>query len=92
MSAASPDHRGYSADVRMQLCIDGYTFAIGQLGPDFIILDQPRDYPPGEAEILLSIDGRVRRWPVQLPDGVTAGKPETRIVQCASGANGSTVG
>jgi hypothetical protein len=91
MSAANHDNCGYSADVRMELHVNGHIFAIGQLGPDFLILDNPADHPPATAEIALAIDGRVKRWPVQLPDGLSAGKPETRIIHCPSGA-GSTVG
>jgi len=72
-------NHGHSADVRMKLYVNGHVFAIGQLGPDFLILDDTADQPPGEAEILLSIDGRERRWKVRLPDGIACGKPETRI-------------
>jgi hypothetical protein len=36
------------------------------------MLDDPADYPPGGAEIRMSIDGRERRWPVQLPEGISA--------------------
>ena len=57
--------------------------SIGQLGPDFIILDDPADHPASEAEIAMSIDGRPRCWTVHLPDGIAAGKPETRIAPCA---------
>jgi hypothetical protein len=92
MSAPNLENQSYSADVRMRLCVNGRVFLIGQLGPDFIILDDPVDHPPAEGEIAVSIDGRERRWPVQLPDGVAAGKPETRIADCPSAANGSTVG
>jgi hypothetical protein len=63
----------------MELHVNGRILAIGQLGPDFLILNNPADHPPAAAEIALSIDGRVKRWPVQLPDGLTAGKRETRI-------------
>jgi hypothetical protein len=66
----------------MHLHVNGHVLAIGQLGPDFIILDAPADHPAARAEIAVSIDGRMRRWPVQLPDGIAAGKPETRIGDC----------
>lgn len=71
--------RGYSTDVRMQLCIIGHTFRIGQLGPDFLILDEPLDYPPCTGEIIMSIDGRLRRWPVKLPHGMSASNPRISI-------------
>jgi len=63
----------------MQLRLNGHIFSIGQLGPDFLILDDPADCPPADAEIALSVDGRERRWTVRLPDGVATGKPVTRI-------------
>jgi hypothetical protein len=85
MNAANQNRNGYSADVRMRLSVNGHVFVIGQLGPDFVILDDPVDYPPGEGEIILSVDGRVRRWPVGLPDGVAVGRLDTRIVDCPSG-------
>jgi hypothetical protein len=66
----------------MQLCVNGQVFSVGQLGPDFLILDDPADHPPAEAEITLSVDGRQRRWTVRLPDGIAAGQLETRIAPC----------
>ena len=63
----------------MHLRLNGHVFSIGQLGPDFLILDDPADCPPAEGEIALSIDGRERRWNVHLPDGVVAGEPKSRI-------------
>ena len=65
----------------MQLRVNGRVFSIGQLGPDFAILDDPADCPPAEGEISLSVDGRERRWTVRLPDGIAAGKLETRITR-----------
>lgn len=74
----------------MQLQINGHVFAIGQLGPDFLVLRDPVDYPPGDGEITVSIDGDVRRWSVQLPDGITANQPRTKVSQYVATRNGST--
>jgi hypothetical protein len=71
---------GHSADVQMELSVNGFVLSIGQLGPDFLLLDQTVDHPPTQAEVSLSIDGDLSRWTVQLPDGITAGKSRTRIV------------
>jgi hypothetical protein len=79
MSIARHNHNGFSADVRMRLCVNGHSFSIGQLGPDFVILDDPADHPPAEAEVSVSIDGREQRWAVHLPDGISSGMPATRI-------------
>ena len=76
----------------MHLTVNGSKLMIGQLGPDFLILDDPTDHPPAEAEICLSIDGEASRWLVDLPDGITAGQPETRITRRSSRSNGSAAG
>ena len=91
MSKPISSQARYSADVRMHLAVNGQVFAIRQLGPDFVILDKPLDHKPAAAEITVSIDGHVKQWPVHLPDGVTAGKPETRIARSLSLANGIKV-
>jgi hypothetical protein len=70
---------GYSANIRMQLRLNGDVFSVAQLGPDFLILDNPTDLPPGLGEIEVWIDGRHRRWTVQVPDGVRGGERETKI-------------
>ena len=69
----------HSADVRMQLSVNGQTLKIGQLGPEFIILDDPIDLPPCEAEITMSVDGRERRWAVWLVNGISTGEPRVEI-------------
>ena len=62
---------GHSADVRMQLNVGGRSLKLAQLGPGFAILALPADVPPGDAEIVLSIDGNERRWNVILPNGLS---------------------
>ncbi len=74
----------------MHLKIAGHVFSIGQLGPDFLLLDNPIDHPSAVGTITLRIDGREKSWPVYLPDGIVAGQAETRIA-CPNGAHGSTV-
>ena len=74
-----PEDLGHSAVVQMQLSVNGHVLSIGQLGPDFLILDDPCDHPPSEAEVAVSIDGRERRWRVHLPDGISAANSHTKI-------------
>jgi hypothetical protein len=80
MTTPHQNGQGYSADIRMQLHVCDRVFSIGQLGPDFLILDDPADHPPADAEIAMSINGRQRRWAVHLPDGIARGTVRTRIV------------
>jgi hypothetical protein len=78
MKPATPQTSGHSADVRIRLSVNGHILSIGQLGPDFIILRDPIDHPPAEAEIAMSIDGREKRWRVRLPEGIAAGRVRTK--------------
>jgi hypothetical protein len=61
----------------MHLNVNGQVFSIGQLGPDFLILDDPTNHPAADGEIVVSIDGRERRWRVHLLDGISPSKPRT---------------
>jgi hypothetical protein len=56
----------------MDLFVAGESLSVAQLGPDFLILTAPAEHPPGNAEVIVSVDGRKRTWPVYLPQG-TAG-------------------
>lgn len=82
ISGPTNGKKGHSADVRMHLNVHGRSLRIGHLGPDFVILDDLADHPPGEAEIVMSVDGRVRRWMVDLPEGLCPKAPRTVIGNC----------
>ena len=61
----------YSAHVDMFLILDDHKLSLGQLGPAHCILEQEGDFPPGDAEIVLIIDGHESRIPVYLPNGIS---------------------
>lgn len=75
----------------MELCVDGQKLSIAQLGPDFLLLDQPINYPPADAEINISVDGRRHCRCVYLPDGITVDQPVTRLAYRRSRDNQSTI-
>jgi hypothetical protein len=89
METANLSSNGHSADVRINLCINGQVLPIAQLGPGFFILRKTIDHPPTHAEIDLSIDGNKHRWSVYLPEGLSTGQEETRT--CPPIDNGSKV-
>ncbi len=90
MNATNLKTHGHSADVRMQLNVNGHVLSVSQLGPDFLILKNPIDHPPTKAEIAVWVDGHERRWPVWLADGIKIGQREIGISRYPS-VNGSTV-
>ena len=71
MSTEIEERPAHSADVRMQLHVDGHTLTIGHMGADYVIVHDPIDHPPAEAELLLAIDADASGWPVYLPEGIS---------------------
>jgi len=69
----------HSADVRMHLVVNGHSLRIGQMGPNFLLLDDVIDHPPASAEIILSVDGKAERWTVRLPNGIHSGEKHILI-------------
>lgn len=65
----------------MHLVIGGETHSIGQLGPDFLLLDKPFDHPPTDALLFFSIDGKARERQVRLPEGISAGSQRVVIAK-----------
>jgi hypothetical protein len=80
MNAPNLGVQSHSARVHMELHLDGAVLTVSHLGPDFLILAQPIDHPPTRAEITMSIDGKERRWTVQLPAGLSVASPRARIL------------
>jgi hypothetical protein len=83
MSAGDQESCGHSADVRMELRLNGLTLPIAQLGPTFLILEQRVDHAPADAEIAVWIDGWERHWKVHLAEGIKTGQLRTSISRCA---------
>jgi hypothetical protein len=82
MDASSSHAQNHSARVRMELRLNGSALRISHLGPDYLILSQPVDHPPADAEILMSVDGNQRRWPVRLPAGLSTASLRATILPC----------
>lgn len=57
----------------MRLLVNGVSFRIAQMGPDFLFVESPRDHPPAHATIELQVDDAQRAWEVNLPHGMKAG-------------------
>jgi hypothetical protein len=63
---------GHSARVNMQLLVNGGWVRVVQMGPDFLLVEEPFDHPPVDASVVLQVDGSERRWSVLLPEGLSA--------------------
>jgi hypothetical protein len=76
---AEQNYGAHSARVEMQLLVNGAFIGITHMGRDFVILESPAEYPPGEASIFMKVDDSESRWDVRLPDGISAGSKRVAI-------------
>jgi len=52
------------------LIVERNSYALAQIGPNFVTLREPLELPSGDAEIVMLIDGHEQhRWPVTLEHG-----------------------
>ena len=52
---------------------------LAQVAPEWVIPEQPRDLPSGEAVIVVEIDGRRHRRAVALVDGMSVSSTFVRV-------------
>jgi hypothetical protein len=79
-SFESSSHGGHSADVRINLVLNGDSIRVAQLGPGFLLLETLTTCPPGPASIILRVDEAEERWDVRRPDGISADSKRVTIV------------
>ena len=65
----------------MRLRLNGMSFRIVQMGPDFLFVESPGDHAPARATIELRVDETERTWEVDLPQGMKAG--DERVILAA---------
>jgi len=68
---ADQNHGAHSAQVEMQLIINGSALSVTHMGPDCLLLESPADQLPCQATLVLQVDASERRWPVRLPEGIS---------------------
>ena len=79
---AEQSYGAHSAKVEMQLIVNGKSISVTQMGPDFLFIESAADYPPGEATIVLRVDGSERQWQVRLPEGISKDSKRIALALC----------
>lgn len=72
---------GYSAEVDLRLQLCDRVISLHAVGSERIKIREPIDAPPGPAEVIVCIDGRERRSPVMLPDGLSRDSKYARTIR-----------
>jgi len=66
-------HSGtFSANVRLNLYVNGRQYDVGSLGPGFGYLRNPQDILEPEGELETRVDDKVTRWPVRITSPITS--------------------
>ena len=74
---------GHSARVNMRLLVGERSLQVVQLGPDFLMVGEPVDLPPGEACMVMRVDESESQWKVYLPNGISAATNRVAIMAAA---------
>lgn len=67
MSAVRPR---YSPTIDMSLELDGQRLRVAEVGPDFLVVEAMRAFPPARAVLAVTVDGSEVRRTVHLPSGI----------------------
>ena len=61
----------FSADVRLDLLVNGRYIPLAKLGPGYLVLQNTDDVPAGQdAVLIMNVDGREHRWEINLTQGI----------------------
>lgn len=60
-----------SADVRLRLETAAGSFPLAQIGPGHVLFRDGVELDPCEGVVVMSVEGREKRWKVELTDSVT---------------------
>ena len=80
--SAEQSYGAHSAQVEMRLFINGASISITHMGPDFLLVESPKDFPPGEASIFLKVDDSESQWKVRLPEGISKHSNRVALALC----------
>ena len=75
----APHRDSHSAIVTLELRAAGLCIPLAQVAHDFAIPVESIDLPPCDGEVLMTIDGELRRMPVRLHEGGQAGRRRIAI-------------
>lgn len=59
----------FSAEVDLQLIVGDRKYRVAKSGPDYVVLRKAVDLPRCRAELVMTVDGQERRWPLFLMNG-----------------------
>lgn len=71
ISNSQNENGSFSADVKLNLHVNGKRFELGQVGPGLAILRDAQSIDATEGEIETIVDEKVSRWKVRFTSPIT---------------------
>ena len=75
---------GYSAEVQIRLIVGAHSLEVASCHANGCLLRETIDAPPGEAELVIAIDGHERRKHVHLAHGLSVSSREVAFETATS--------
>ncbi|WP_437203263.1 hypothetical protein [Planctomicrobium sp. SH664] len=69
----------YSSTVQLNLIVGSQTIELSRIGPRSVVLKKGMELPRCRAEIIMRVDGRIRKWAVKLVHGAVPYEREVEI-------------
>jgi hypothetical protein len=63
----------------MNLHVNGQDLPVAQMGPDYLILKEAIQLPPSGGLVTLNIDGKVQRFEVNFPNGISSNQKRVMV-------------
>ena len=67
----TPEIKNPQLNIAGKLLVNGEHFQVGQIGQNSLVLQEPRDIAPCDAELIVTVNGQNNIYPIYLPQGVS---------------------
>lgn len=62
----------YSTVAEFELRVNGQSYSVVEVAPEFITLERATDIPPSEADLYIRVEGEEMHRRIRLPQGASA--------------------
>jgi hypothetical protein len=71
----------YSTVADFELLVDGRSYKVAQVAPDFLLLENPAEIAPGGAVLVIRVEGQEIRRQINLPTGASPKAVRVKIAR-----------
>ena len=71
----------YSTVADFELLVDGRSYKVAQVAPEFLLLENPAEIAPGSAVLVIRVEGEELRRQIDLPIGASPTAVRVKIAR-----------